>query len=88
MKDRQTALPGTGTGSDQAEDPGFEALVDELDGIVGRLEAGELSLEESLAAFERGVEVSRQASTILDAAEQRIEKLTGTPDAPHAQPFE
>ncbi len=70
------------------DEPGFEALVDELDRIVGQLEGGELPLEQSLAAFERGVEVSGQASRILDAAEKRIEVLTGSAEAPQTAPFE
>lgn len=70
------------------EDAGFETLIDELDRIVGQLEGGELSLEQSLAAFERGVEVSGKASRILEAAEKRIELLTGTADAPQTRPLE
>lgn len=73
--------------TDQSE-AGFEVLIDELDRIVGQLEAGELSLEQSLAAFERGVEVSGRASRILEAAEKRIELLTGTAAAPQTRPLE
>lgn len=63
-----------------AEDPGlaevpYEGLVAELDGVVKRLEAGELSLEESLRAFERGVKLAQAAESRLDAAEQRVEVL-------------
>ena len=64
--------------SDQQQNddqPGFEGLMEELDGIVGRLERGELSLEESLAAFERGVSASRAASALLDDAEARVDLL-------------
>lgn len=53
----------------------YEKLVTELDGVVRRLEAGELSLEDSLAAFERGVLLARAAEERLDAAEQRVEVL-------------
>ncbi|MFZ4577732.1 MAG: exodeoxyribonuclease VII small subunit [Myxococcota bacterium] len=66
----------------------FEDLIAELDKLVGQLEAGSLSLEDSLKAFERGMALSKRASTILDAAEHRIEQLTGTPDAPALKPFE
>jgi exodeoxyribonuclease VII small subunit len=53
----------------------YERLVAELDGVVKKLEAGELSLEESLAAFERGVLLAQAAEGRLDAAEQRVEVL-------------
>lgn len=56
----------------------FEALLGELDKLVGDLEAGKLSLQDSLAAFERGMQVSKQAAAILDAAEARLEQLTAT----------
>lgn len=53
----------------------YERLVSELDEVVAKLEGGELSLEESLAAFERGVRLSQAAEARLDAAEQRVEQL-------------
>ena len=53
----------------------YEKLVAELDGVVRRLEAGELSLEDSLAAFERGIRLAQVAEGRLDAAEQRVEIL-------------
>ncbi len=84
-KDDQSAKAAT---DGDAEEPGFETLIEELDRIVGQLEGGELPLEQSLAAFERGVEVSGHASRILDAAEKRIEVLTGSADAPQTAPFE
>jgi exodeoxyribonuclease VII small subunit len=72
----------------QPQEPSFEELVAELDKLVGQLESGQLSLEDSLAAFERGMHLSRKAGAILDAAEARIEQLTGTPEAPQTRPFE
>ncbi|MCA9576450.1 MAG: exodeoxyribonuclease VII small subunit [Polyangiales bacterium] len=61
----------------------FESVMDELQTVVGRLEEGELSLEESLAAFELGVRLSREGSRRLEAAERRVEALldNGPPDA-------
>ena len=70
------------------ESVAFEDLVAELDTLVAQLEAGQLSLEDSLAAFERGMLLSRRAAAILDAAEHRIEQLTGTPDAPLRRPLD
>lgn len=72
----------------EPQEPSFEELVAELDKLVGQLESGQLSLEDSLAAFERGTLLSRKAGAILDAAEARIEQLTGTPEAPQTRPFE
>ena len=54
----------------------FEAVLDRLEGIVGQLEGGELSLEESLSSFEEGVSLARRASARLDDMERRIEVLT------------
>jgi exodeoxyribonuclease VII small subunit len=62
---------------------GFDQLLQQLRGIVERLEGGNLSLEQSLAAFEEGVKLSRAGARILDAAEQRVEILLrdeGGPD--------
>jgi exodeoxyribonuclease VII small subunit len=59
-----------------AEDGGsFDQVLAQLRGIVERLEGGNLSLEQSLAAFEEGVKLSRTGARILDAAEQRVEIL-------------
>ena len=55
---------------------GFDQVVDRLRGVVERLEGGNLSLEQSLAAFEEGVRLSRRGSEILDQAERRVEILT------------
>lgn len=53
----------------------FDQVLAQLRGIVERLEGGNLSLEQSLAAFEEGVRLSRTGARILDAAEQRVEIL-------------
>ena len=61
----------------------FEAVMDELQAVVGRLEEGELSLEESLAAFELGVKLSREGSRRLEDAERRVDALLASePSAP------
>lgn len=62
----------------EAEAVPFETLLGELDKLVSELEGGKLSLEDSLAAFERGMQVSKQAAGILDAAEARLEQLTAS----------
>lgn len=53
----------------------FESSLKELEKIVGRLEDGELSLEESLKLFEDGVRLSRECQERLNQAERRIEIL-------------
>jgi exodeoxyribonuclease VII small subunit len=53
----------------------FDQVLAQLRSIVERLEGGNLSLEQSLAAFEEGVRLSRAGARILDAAEQRVEIL-------------
>ncbi|RMF78277.1 MAG: exodeoxyribonuclease VII small subunit [Chloroflexi bacterium] len=53
----------------------FEAAYAELDTIVEKLEAGDLSLEESLALFERGRQLSDHCQALLDKAELRVRKL-------------
>ena len=58
-----------------ADDIKFEDALSKLESIVGKLESGELSLEESLNAFEEGIRLSRICSKQLDEAERKIEIL-------------
>ena len=60
--------------------PDFEAALSELEQIVQRLEQGELSLEESLRQFERGVELTRGCQKALRQAEQKIRILAKKQD--------
>jgi len=53
----------------------FEESLSELESIVGRLEQGELGLEESMTLFERGLNLSQQSQTKLQDAEQKISIL-------------
>ncbi len=53
----------------------FEKSVQELDGIVSKMESGELSLDESLKLFEKGVKLTRECQKSLADAEAKIEKL-------------
>ena len=50
-------------------------MLAQLRQVVERLEGGNLTLEQSLAAFEEGVRLSRSGAQMLDAAEQRVELL-------------
>jgi len=60
--------------------PDFEAALAELEAIVQRLEQGELSLEESLRQFERGVVLTRSCQKALRQAEQKIRVLAKSGD--------
>lgn len=62
--------------SSKDESLDFEAALAELEGLVGQLEGGALSLEDSLAAFERGVKLTRTCQSALRSAELRIKALT------------
>lgn len=67
----------------------FEQACAELEETVRRLEAGELSLEEAVALFERGMALVRTCNTQLDAAELRVRQLMQAPDGSYGlAPFE
>lgn len=57
--------------------PSFEQALDELDALVRRMEAGQLSLDESIAAYRRGAELARFCQGKLASAEQEIKRLEG-----------
>jgi len=57
------------------KDKRFEEALDELENVVERLESGELSLEDSLAAFEDGVKLVRYCNQKLTEVEKKIELL-------------
>jgi exodeoxyribonuclease VII small subunit len=59
----------------------FEASLDQLEQLVEKMEHGEMSLEESLAAYERGVGLYRSCQTALEQAELRV-RLLSDPDNP------
>jgi len=63
------------TRSDTASEPRFEEALSELEGVVRRLEQGELPLEDSLVAFERGMSLVKQLSKRLEDIERRVEVL-------------
>jgi exodeoxyribonuclease VII small subunit len=60
-----------------AEQPTFEQALDELDALVRRMESGELSLDESIAAYRRGAELARYCQNRLANAELEIKRLEG-----------
>jgi exodeoxyribonuclease VII small subunit len=67
--------------------PDFETAMHELEQLVDRLEQGDLSLEESLAAFERGVYLTRACQGALKEAEQKVEILLKKAGGPALEDF-
>jgi exodeoxyribonuclease VII small subunit len=59
----------------EAKPVDFETAMRDLEEIVERLEQGDLPLEESLAAFERGIVLTRSCQTALKEAEQKVQIL-------------
>lgn len=68
--------------------PSFEASLDELEALVERMESGELTLDESLGAFERGITLTRTCQDALQAAEKRVEILTSRQPDAEPEPFD
>lgn len=55
--------------------PRFEDTLNELEQLLTNMESGELSLDESLAAFEQGIKLTRSAQKSLEAAQQKVQLL-------------
>jgi exodeoxyribonuclease VII small subunit len=73
----------------QAGEESYDALVARLERVVGELEAGELTLEQSIEKFAEGVRLARDASRKLDEAEARVELLVRSADGrDEAVPFD
>ncbi len=71
------------------EERSFEEIYHELEETVRRLEAGDLSLAESLALFERAAALAEACNGLLDQAELRVRQLVERPDGGlEAGPFE
>ena len=65
----------------------FESAMRDLEAIVERLERGDLPLEESLAAFERGIMLTRSCQAALKEAEQKVEILLKKSGDSVVEPF-
>lgn len=72
----------------EEKEPDFEAALAELESLVDRLEKGEMSLDESLKQFKRGVELTRRCQKILDEAQQVVEQLTDNEDESSSVPVD
>ena len=65
----------------------FEQSMQSLEDLVARMETGEMTLEESLAAYERGVGLYRRCQAALEQAELRVRLLTDPDQPDNAQAF-
>ena len=67
--------------------PDFEEALAELEGLVERLERGDLPLDEALKTFERGVELTRHCQSSLKSAQQKVEILLKRGNTAEIEPF-
>jgi exodeoxyribonuclease VII small subunit len=65
----------------------FEESLSSLEHLVEAMEAGDLSLEESLKAFEQGIKLTRECQQMLEQAEQKVQVLLANTEVPEAAPF-
>ena len=72
----KVAAPMTKAAKSAAE-PSFEKALAELESLVAKMEDGGLSLEQSLAAHKRGLELAKQCRERLEAAQQQVKVLEG-----------
>jgi exodeoxyribonuclease VII small subunit len=64
----------------------FERSLDALETLVERMEQGDMTLDQSLAAYEEGVGLYRRCQTALEEAEMRVRLLTDPQDPASAEP--
>ena len=74
-------------GQDEAKGLNFEQAFSELESLVERLERGDVGLEESITAFERGLALHRACQQALDEAERKVEILGQKGAVLQPQPF-
>jgi len=65
----------------------FEKSLDELERLVSRMEQGDLSLDDSLKSFERGIALYRNCQSALEQAELRVKQLLDPAAPENATPF-
>ncbi len=66
----------------------FEQSLNDLEQLVTQMETGELTLDDSLKAFEKGVKLTRECQNILDDAEQKVQILSEQNGEIVSAPFE
>lgn len=77
----------TPSASDRNAVAQFEQSLNELEQLVAKMEDGELSLDESLGSFERGIALYRNCQAALEQAEARVKLLLDPEHPESAQPF-
>ena len=70
-----------------ATEPSFDAILVRLREVVQKLESGELTLEQSLAVYEEGVQLARKGQHLLASAEKRVEILVSASGNVETVPF-
>ncbi len=76
MADKHIA-PDAGPAPDQQLPTDFEEALAELEALAARMSAGDMGLDESLAAYERGVALARVCQQRLEAADRQVSVLQG-----------
>ena len=66
----------------------FESSLDELEKLVARMEHGEMSLDDSLKSFERGISLYRNCQSALEQAQLRVKLLYDPASADDGQDFD
>ena len=66
----------------------FESSLQELEELVSQMEKGEMSLEDSLKHFERGIALTRSCQQALKTAEQKVEILIKKSGSTELEPFD
>ena len=74
------ARPEPETEITPAEAASFEHKLAELEGLVEQLESGELELADALDRFRQGIELGRQCRSMLDEAQQLVDRLVSAED--------
>ncbi len=62
------------------EEMTFEDAIRELERVVGKLERGDVALDDSIALYERGAALKKRCETKLSEAEEKVAKITVGPD--------
>ncbi len=68
--------------------PNFEASLAQLEQVVEKLESGDLSLDDSLVQFQKGMNLSKSCQKSLDEAQLKVDALLNPEDPDSGQPFE
>lgn len=81
-------MPKKATPKSDSATPNFEQAMQELETLVERMEKGDLTLEQSLKDFERGVALTRICQSALRDAEQKVQMLTKQAGTETLVPFD